>query len=172
MITRLIWTIWIPMFSVPQKMPINLICLPLAIPENVFENVSCNVIAIFWCRCMEVEKICTCQGGGGALQWRHNERDGVSNHQRLYCSTVGSGADQRKNQRSASLAFVRGIHRWPVNSPHKRPVTRKMLPFDDVIMSEVRVGVGLCIIGCPFETYPNPNPCQIPFAYQCDKEIG
>ena len=35
---------------------------------------------------------------------------------------------------SASLAFVRGIHRWPVNSPHKRPVTRKTLPFDDVIM--------------------------------------
>ena len=49
-------------------------------------------------------------------------------------STVGSGADQRKHQSSASLAFVRGIHRWPVNSPHKRPVTRKMFPFDDVIM--------------------------------------
>ena len=39
-------------------------------------------------------------------------------------STVYSGADQRKHQISASLAFVRGIHR-PVNSPHKRPVTRK-----------------------------------------------
>ena len=49
-------------------------------------------------------------------------------------STVYSGADQRKHQSSASLAFVRGIHRWPVNSPYKRPVTRKMLPFDDVIM--------------------------------------
>ena len=35
---------------------------------------------------------------------------------------------------SASLAFVRGIHRWPVNSPHKGPVTRKMFPFNDVIM--------------------------------------
>ena len=51
-------------------------------------------------------------------------------------STVYSGADQRKHQSSASLAFVRGIHRWPVNSPHKGPVTRKMFPFDDVIMSE------------------------------------
>ena len=40
-------------------------------------------------------------------------------------STVHSGA---------SLAYVRGIHRWPVNSPHKWPVTRKMFPFDDVIM--------------------------------------
>ena len=48
-------------------------------------------------------------------------------------STV-SGADQRKHQSSASLAFVRGIHRWLVNYPHKWPVTRKMAPLDDVIM--------------------------------------
>ena len=40
-------------------------------------------------------------------------------------STVYLGADQRKYQSSASLAFVRGIHRWPVNSPHKWPVTWK-----------------------------------------------
>ena len=50
-------------------------------------------------------------------------------------STVHSGADQRKHQSSASLAFVRGIHRRPVNSPHKWPVTRKMFLFDNVIMS-------------------------------------
>ena len=49
-------------------------------------------------------------------------------------SIVYSDADQRKHQSSASLAFVRGIHRGPVNSPHKWPVTRKMFPFDDVIM--------------------------------------
>ena len=49
-------------------------------------------------------------------------------------STVYSDTDQRKRQSSASLAFVRGIHRRPVNSPHKWPVTRKMFPFDDVIM--------------------------------------
>ena len=48
--------------------------------------------------------------------------------------TVYSGADQRNHQKSASLAFVRGLHQWPVNSPHKWPVTRKMFPFDDVIM--------------------------------------
>ena len=47
---------------------------------------------------------------------------------------VYSGADQRKHQSSASLAFVRGIHRRTVNSPHKGPVTRKLLPFDDVII--------------------------------------
>ena len=47
-------------------------------------------------------------------------------------STVCSGSDQRKHQSSASLACVRGIHRSPVNSPHKWPVTRKMFPFNDV----------------------------------------
>ena len=49
-------------------------------------------------------------------------------------STVYSDADQRKHQSSASLAFVREIHRGPVNSPHKWPVTWKMFPFEDVIM--------------------------------------
>ena len=49
-------------------------------------------------------------------------------------STVYSGADQRKYQSSASLAFVRGIHRLPVNSPLKGPVTWRMFPFDDVIV--------------------------------------
>ena len=50
-------------------------------------------------------------------------------------STVYSDADQRKHQSSASLAFVRGIHRGPVNSTHKWPVTRKMFSFVDVIMN-------------------------------------
>ena len=48
---------------------------------------------------------------------------------KIVYSIVYSGADQRKYQSSASLAFVRGIHRW-----HKGPVTRKMSPFDDVIV--------------------------------------
>ena len=47
---------------------------------------------------------------------------------------VYSCVDQRKHQSSASLAFVRIIHRRPVNSPHKWPVTQKKFPFDDVIM--------------------------------------
>ena len=55
-------------------------------------------------------------------------------------SIVYSGADQRKHQSSASLAFVRGIHRWPVNLPHKEPVTRKMFPFDDIIMARTEQG--------------------------------
>ena len=43
----------------------------------------------------------------------------------IVCLVVCSGTDQRKHQSSASLAFVRGIHWWPVDSPNKGPVTRK-----------------------------------------------
>ena len=57
----------------------------------------------------------------------------ITSHTIVY-STVYSGANQRKHRSSTSLAFVWGIHRWPVNSPHKGPVTRKMFPFDYVIM--------------------------------------
>ena len=52
-------------------------------------------------------------------------------------STVCSGADERKQQSSASLTIVRGIPRWPITSPYKGPVTRKLLPFHDVIMFPV-----------------------------------
>ena len=51
-------------------------------------------------------------------------------------STICLGADKRKHQISVSLTFVKGIHRWLVDSPHKVPVTRKMLPFDNVIMQK------------------------------------
>ena len=72
------------------------------------------------------------------LQWRHNDLmasqiTSVS----IVFSTVGSGADQRKHQSTVSLAFVHGIHHWPVNSPHRRPVTWKMFSFDDVIMKTI-----------------------------------
>ena len=64
-----------------------------------------------------------------ALQWRYNELDGLSNHQPIHYPLLTqpfiSNADQRKES-SASLAFVKGIHRWPVNSPHKWPVTRNI----------------------------------------------
>ena len=57
-------------------------------------------------------------------------------------SNVYSDADQS----SASLAFVWGIHRGPVNSPHKWPVTRKMFPFDDVIMNITIISLVVIII--------------------------
>ena len=74
-------------------------------------------------------------------------------------SIVFSDADQRKHQSSASLAFVWGIHRGPVNSPHKWPVTRKMFPFDDVIMDR-KCGGSRVLIITDFTDALSPPRCQ------------
>ena len=75
-----------------------------------------------------------------SLEWRHNGliASPITSLTTVY-SIVYSNVDQRKHQSSASLAIVRGIHRVPVNSPHKWPVTRKMFPFDDVIMLPIEI---------------------------------
>ena len=52
----------------------------------------------------------------------------------IVCSTLASATDQRKHESSASRAFVWGIHWWPVNSQHRRPVTQKMFPSDEFII--------------------------------------
>ena len=58
-------------------------------------------------------------------------------------SIVYSGADQRKLQSSASLAFVQGIHQKPVNSPHKWPLTRKKVSIwwrhHDIYMCNIHI---------------------------------
>ena len=84
-------------------------------------------------------------------------------------STIYSVADQRKHRSSASLAFVRGIHRGPVNSPHKGPVTRKMFPFDDVIM--VRRGIEWNPEDSPHETAVLPG-FYISFIVGMDKLVN
>ena len=62
---------------------------------------------------------------------------------------VSLGTDQRKHQSSISLAFVRGIHQWPVNSPHKGPVMWKMYPFGDVIICpQEDESCGYCLCSC------------------------
>ena len=61
-------------------------------------------------------------------------------------STVCSGEDQRKHRSFRSLAFVMEIHRWPVKSPHKGPVSQKMFPFDNVILSFLNSILGHCVI--------------------------
>ena len=69
------------------------------------------------------------------LQWRHNERNGVSNHQPHDC--LLNRLFRRRSKKISKIrvtGFVRGSHRSPVNPLHKGPVTRKMFPFDDVIM--------------------------------------
>ena len=75
-----------------------------------------------------------------SLRWRHNERDGVSNHQPHDC--LLNRLSRRRSKETSKLCvtgLLRGIHRWPVNSPHKGPVTRKMFPFDDVIVSYLQL---------------------------------
>ena len=82
---------------------------------------------IFWCR-------------GRNIQWHYNDvimgaiASQITSLTIVY-STFYSGADQRKHQSSASLVFVCGIQRWPVNSPHKGPAAENVsINFDDVIM--------------------------------------
>ena len=70
--------------------------------------------------------VCNCVGY--SLQWRHNGYDGVSNHQSHDCLLKHLfRCRSKKTPKLASLAFVWGIHRWPVNSPHKWPVTHFQL---------------------------------------------
>ena len=69
------------------------------------------------------------------LERRHNKRDGVSNHRRLDC--LLDRLFRRRSKKTSKLhvtGLCGGIHWWPINSPHKRPVTRKTFPFDDVVM--------------------------------------
>ena len=69
-----------------------------------------------------------------SLQWRHDERDGVSNHQHHEC--LLNRLFRRRSKKTPKLRQLWPVtgDRWPVNSPHKWPVTQKMFPFDDVIM--------------------------------------
>ena len=80
----------------------------------------------------------------------------------MVCSTVCSGADHRKHQSSPSLAFMRGIHRWPVNSPHKVPVARKMFSFDDVIMKSASADM---ILLCPLKYLGHKLPIAPSIVY-------
>ena len=72
------------------------------------------------------------------LQWRHNDHDCVSNHQPRGC--LLNRLFKRRSKKTSKLR-VTGLcvenSPGPVNSPHKGPVTRKMFPFDDVIMTNL-----------------------------------
>ena len=71
-----------------------------------------------------------------SLRWRHNDHDCVSNHQPRGC--LLNHLFRRRSKKTSKLRVTGlcvGNSPGPVNSPHKGPVTRKMFPFDDVIMS-------------------------------------
>ena len=83
------------------------------------------------------------------LHWRHNDHDSVSNHQPHDC--LLNGLFRRRSKKTSKLRVTGlcvGNSTGPVNSPHKWPVTRKMFPFDDVIMHS------WCWVSKKFQTYP------------------
>ena len=70
-----------------------------------------------------------------SLRWRHNDHAGVSNHQPHGC--LLNRLFRHRSKKTSKLRVTGlcvGKSPGPVNSPHKGPVTRKMFPFDDVIM--------------------------------------
>ena len=95
---------------------------------------------------------------GGSLRWRHNERDSVSNHQPHGC--LLNGLLRRRSKKTSKLRVTGlcvGNSPGPVNSPHKGPVTRKMFPFDDVIM------YSYCDKGPGYHQPPTPFPSHASF---------
>ena len=82
------------------------------------------------------------EGASKTLQWRHNEVDNVSNYQPHGCSL--NRLFRRRSKKTSKLRVTGlcvGNSPGPVNSPHKGPVTRKMFPFDDVIMYTWMIGI-------------------------------
>ena len=84
------------------------------------------------------------------LRWCHNELDGVSDHQPHDCLlNCLFGCRSKETSKLRVTGLCAGIHRGPANSPHKRPVTRKMFPFDDVIMIRQDSATGAGAYDCP-----------------------
>ena len=92
-------------------------------------------IPITWIMCKNVYRGCIRWSGKFALHWRHNDHDGVSNHQHHGC--LLNRLFIRRSKKTSKLRVTGlcvGNSPGPVTSPHKWPVTRKMFPLDDVIM--------------------------------------
>ena len=90
------------------------------------------------------------------LPWRHNDHDGVSNHQPHGC--LLNRLFRRRSKKTSNLrvtGLCAGNSPGPVNSPHKGPVTRKMFPFDDVIMHTIAKSYQRYDVQ---QQFPNPNP--------------
>ena len=100
------------------------------------------------------------------LHWRHNDHDGVSNHQPRCCLLNRLfGRRSKKISKLRVTGLCAGNSPGPVTSPHKGPVTRKMFPFDDVIMQSILSNNSWW--PSPFkcwshiwETYVIPYPCS------------
>ena len=123
--------VWITESCIFRDCPVPIIIILFSLSrENMFVNHYDVVVCVYWST-----------GQKKYLLFFNHYDDGIMGaiasqitSLTIVYSTDYSGADQSKHQSSASLAFVWGIHRGPVNSPHKWPVTRKMFPFDDVMV--------------------------------------
>ena len=110
-----------------HKLKVEIGCDESSVIRQYFTTRSHTIMQHFWCSFLVLITMTS-------LWTRWRLKSPASSRLFTPLSPLIQGADQRKCQSSASLAFVRGIHRGPVNSPHKGPVTQKMFPFDDVIM--------------------------------------
>ena len=111
-------------------------CLPQShhIQNNALGNVACKISILFLPgRCVWYMDVSCCVTENNtirgpapsSLQWRNSERDGITNHRRLDFSLNRLFKHRsKKSPKIRVTCFVRGIHRWPVNSPLKRLVTR------------------------------------------------
>ena len=123
--------IWVNTSQVQRETYISYLCMHISYAGSGSKYVN---IIISWL--VYIQLFSTETDFGISLKWRHNGymmSSQITSLTIVY-STIYSGTDQRKHQTSASLAFVWGIHWSPVHSPHKGPVTRKMISFNDVIM--------------------------------------
>ena len=92
---------------------------------------------------------------GCSLHWRHNDHDGASNHQPHGCLLNRLfGRISKKTSKLRVTCLCAGNSPGPVNSPHKGSVTRKMFPFDDVIM----------IVGCLTDRILQSTPQNSPLS--------
>ena len=104
---------------------------------EVIKSCAC----IFWINCSIGRQIAPLKKQfliASALQWHHNDHDGVSNHQPRGCLLNRLfRCRSKKTSKLHVTGLCVGNSPGPVNSPHKGPVTRKMFPFDDVIMVSI-----------------------------------
>ena len=86
-------------------------------------------------------------------------------------STVYSRRRSKKTSKLRVTGLCAGIHRWPVNSPHKGPVTRKLFPFDDVIMRSKYPGHGCVLYHIHFRHYSLRIKISIKISFQCSLKL-
>ena len=110
---------------------------------------------------VEIWKCVPCHwpfGRGITLQWRHNGPDGISNRQPYDC--LLNRLLRHRSKKTSKLRITglcAGNSPGSVNSPHKGPVTRKMFPFDGVIMNQSSVDSPHqgTVMGTPSNLNPN-----------------